>query len=226
MTRVLSIGVLTILALSVLVFGAKPRSVTHGQAPNPASIQLPSLPDPAPVQLIGPQTAFFVFDVQTSSCPSVPGCATGVPAIASALASARGAGAHIFYTQGQGSTIVPELAPQPGDTIICCPGADKFHGSDLENMLSQMGITTAVETGFSTDHTVLYTGFELNDRGYTVVVPEDAAWARTDFQQYYALFGLLNEPSYGNLDNTPLKPKAVTLSRTDLISYTSAGAAN
>jgi len=97
--------------------------------------------------------------------------------------------------------------------------ADKFFGTDLDSILKQHGITTVVVTGTSSNGAVLYTSFSAAERGYTVVVAEDGISADTDFATQFTEWQLLNGPGTTNLQNTPLQPKAVTLSRTDLITY-------
>ena len=59
------------------------------------------------------------------------------------------------------------------------------------------------------------TSFAANQRGYTVAVAEDGISADTDFQVFYARYHLLLQ----NLDNTPLRSRAVTLTRTDLVTF-------
>ena len=55
-------------------------------------------------------------------------------------------------------------------------------------------------------------------RGYTVVVPVDTTAASTDYEQVIGFYNILNQNS-SNLTNQPLKPKASTLSRTDMITF-------
>jgi hypothetical protein len=50
------------------------------------------------------------------------------------------------------------------------------------------------------------------------VVPVDASLAATDYETTIGLYNILNQNS-SNLENQPLKPKASTLSRTDLIKF-------
>ena len=52
--------------------------------------------------------------------------------------------------------------------------------------------------------------------GYTVVVPQDASLAVTDYETAIGVFQILNQLS-ANATNEPLKAKASTLSRTDMI---------
>lgn len=54
-------------------------------------------------------------------------------------------------------------------------------------------------------------------RGYTVVVPTDAGLAATDYE-VIGQFQILNQ-NRANAANEPLKAKASTLSRTDMITF-------
>jgi nicotinamidase-related amidase len=68
---------------------------------------------------------------------------------------------------------------------------------------------------------VLYTSFAACALGLTVVVPEDAISSRTAIATQTARWQLLNQPGFMNERNTALRPQAVTLSQTDLISFAS-----
>jgi hypothetical protein len=55
-------------------------------------------------------------------------------------------------------------------------------------------------------------------RGYTVVVPVDTSLDQTDFEIAVGRHQILNQTS-SNALNEPLKARASTLSRTDLIAF-------
>ena len=57
--------------------------------------------------------------------------------------------------------------------FIATPGG-KLYNSDLDSILKQSGITTLVLSGASWNIGVLYTAGAAAQRGYTVVVAEDA----------------------------------------------------
>jgi hypothetical protein len=65
---------------------------------------------------------------------------------------------------------------------------------------------------------VTYTSVGATVRGYTVVVPVDTTAAATDYEQAIGFYQIINQ-SNGNMTNEPLKPKAPTLSRTDMITF-------
>jgi hypothetical protein len=55
-------------------------------------------------------------------------------------------------------------------------------------------------------------------RDFTVVVPVDATVAASDYETTIGFYNILNSGN-ANLANEPLKAKASTLSRTDMITF-------
>ena len=72
-----------------------------------------------------------------------------------------------------GHDIIDELAPFPGELVIDKPGKGSFYGTDLQDVLTEAGITTLVVTGVTTEVCVHTTVREANDRGYEVLVLAD-----------------------------------------------------
>ena len=85
-------------------------------------------------------------------------------------------------------------------------------------MLKSKGIKTAVIVGVSANGAVLYTAFEANLRGYTVVVAADGISA-DPFPLFLTQYQVLNQPGFPNPNNTPLAENRVTLNRSDLITF-------
>lgn len=71
---------------------------------------------------------------------------------------------------------VPEPAsPRPGDFISArATGLTAFYGTDLDATLRLQGVSTLVVCGVSTDVALPGLALEAVNRGYTVVIPEDA----------------------------------------------------
>jgi nicotinamidase-related amidase len=201
--------------LAALVPGAM------GPAPPAAVAQgLPTIPAPVAVTLDPATTAYLVLDVNTAVCAPRPGCVATVPAVAAFLDRARQANVFVVYsnTTAPGATILPEVAPRPDDPMVTT-SADKFFNTQLDDILRNRGIRTAVIVGTAANGAVLYTSFGASTRGYTVVVAEDGVSAPDDFAVLLTRYQVLNQPGFGNPGNEPLRERAVTLSRTDLIAF-------
>ena len=185
------------------------------------TLQMPSPPDPVPVVLNPATTALLIFDIVDPICTRQPNC-TGkmVPAIASLLARARNAGVTVaFGTRAPTmSKWLPEVLPAPGDIKIESQAQDRFYNTDLDKTLKAKGITTLILAGWKVSGSVTYTSVGATLRGYTVVVPVDASLDATDYEVAIGLFQILHQHS-ANAANEPLKDRASTLSRTDLITF-------
>jgi len=113
---------------------------------------------------------------------------------------------------------LPEVAPAPGDTTIVSNAQDRFYNTDLDKTLKAKGVTTLILTGWKVSGSIVYTSVGATLRDYTNVVPVDATSAATDYETAIGLFQILNQ-NRANATNAPLKPKASTLSRTDMITF-------
>ncbi|MBV9328902.1 MAG: cysteine hydrolase [Chloroflexi bacterium] len=187
----------------------------------PSEPPLPLLPDLVPVAVDANTTAFLVLDINSSVCQPRPVCTVTVPAIARLLDKARAAGAFVGFSTTGTADVLPEIAPRPGEPVFSAR-ADKFYNSDLDQTLQQHGIQTLVLVGSAANGAVLYTSFGASERGYTVVVATDGISSAADFDTFLAEYQLLDEPGFANLANDPLHANAVTLSRGDLITFSTA----
>ena len=185
------------------------------------TLQMPASPDPVPVALDPAMTALLIFDIVDPICTRQPNCKTRmVPAIVSLLARARKAGVTVAYgTRAPTmSKWLPEVLPAPGDIKIESQAQDRFYNTDLDKLLKARGITTLILTGWKVSGSVTYTSVGATLRGYTVVVPIDASLDASDYEIAIGRFQILHQNS-ANAENEPLKERASTLSRTDLISF-------
>jgi nicotinamidase-related amidase len=188
---------------------------------SPLTLQMPSPPDPVPVALDPATTALLIFDVIEHICARQPETRKQmVPAIAALLARARKAGVAVAYgtRAANMSTWLPEVAPAPGDIRIENHAQDRFYNTDLDKALKAKGIATLILTGWKVSGSVTYTSVGATLRGYTVVVPVDTTLDATDYEIVIGKYQILNQNS-SNAANEPLKIKASTLSRTDLITF-------
>jgi nicotinamidase-related amidase len=201
--------------------GAGVASASPGAGKPMVTLQMPALPDPVPVVLSPATTAMLVLDYVDPICTSQPKCrGEMLPAAAALMGRARKAGVVVAYgTRDRTmSKWLPEVAPQPGDIKIINTEQDRFYESDLDKALKAKGITTLIMAGWKVSGSVAYTSVGATVHGYTVVVPMDATAASTDYETTIGFFQILNQGN-SNLTNTPLKPHAPTLSRTDMISF-------
>ena len=190
-------------------------------AKSPLTLQVPSPPEPVPVVLDPATTALLIFDIVDPICTRQPNC-TGkmVPAISALLTRARKAGVTIAYgTRAHTmSNWLPEVLPAPGDIMIESQAQDRFYKTDLDQTLKGKGVTTLILAGWKVSGSVTYTSVGATLRGYTVVVPVDASLDASDFEIAVGQYQILHQHS-ANAENEPLKSKASTLSRTDLITF-------
>lgn len=84
-----------------------------------------------------------------------------------------GAFGRILIRGEYGHDIVDELAPIDGEIVIDKPGKGAFYGTDLQDVLTNHGITQLIVTGVTTEVCVHTTTREANDRGYECLVVSD-----------------------------------------------------
>jgi nicotinamidase-related amidase len=70
--------------------------------------------------------------------------------------------------------IVDELAPMPGELVLDKNASSPFNGTGIDQLLRNLGVETLVLVGVATDMCVETTGRDAADRGYNVIVAEDA----------------------------------------------------
>jgi Isochorismatase family len=209
-------ALLAALAAALLVL---PVGAHNASAGTQSDVGVPAIPDPVAVSLDPTTTAFLALDFLQSNCQPRPPCVASLPAVGFGLEQARATNAMVVYSDtGPTQTILDAVAPNPGDPKVSS-SADKFFNTDLDNILKNAGISTVVITGTSSNGAVLYTAYGAVERGYTVVIAVDGISASNDFANQFTEWQLLNLPGPSNPQNMSLQPKAVTLSRTDLITY-------
>jgi len=113
---------------------------------------------------------------------------------------------------------LPEVAPAQGDPIVVGLAQDRLFGTSLDEVLRKRGITTLLLVGWRENGSVLYTAVGGTIRNYTVVVTDDGTSAAQDYDVAVGRYQLLTQLN-ANPNNEPLRKAAVTLSRTDLITF-------
>jgi len=181
------------------------------------TIDVPDIPAPVAVSLDPATTALLVFDMSDVLCATVPDCRRTVPIVRSLVDRACAAGAPVVFSLGRAPQVVlADLDPRPDEPVVRS-GADKFFRTDLEQHLR--GRSFALMAGTSSNGSIVYTALACCARGITVVVAEDAISSKRQMAHWVARWQLLNQPGYPNETNAPLAPNAVTLSRTDLVTF-------
>jgi nicotinamidase-related amidase len=185
------------------------------------TLQMPALPDPVRVALKPSTTALLVLDYVEPICSSQPRCKSQMlPAMTPFMERVRKAGLVVAYgtREPNMSKWLPEVAPVPGDIKIMNVAQDRFYNTDLDKALKAKGVTTIIMVGWKVSGSVTYTSVGATLRDYTVVIPMDTTTAATDYETTIGFYQILNQGN-GNLTNVPLKPKAPTLTRTDMITF-------
>ena len=73
-----------------------------------------------------------------------------------------------------GAAIIPELAPEAGESVVDKPGKGAFYATKLDILLKVRGIEQLVFAGVTTEVCVQTTMREANDRGYECLLATDA----------------------------------------------------
>jgi len=180
------------------------------------SARLPPPPQLKPAKVDAGETAVLVMDFTTQTCSAQrrPRCAASLGKLAKLVNEARAKGALVIYSiAGTGATpasIVPELSPAPGETVLPALGPDKFIGSDLEPSLKAKGIKTLIALGTQAQTSVLHTAGAAALRGFAVVVPVDGMSSDDIFPELYTAWHLSTASRIAD---------KVTLTRTDMVSF-------
>ena len=185
------------------------------------SLQMPATPEPARVTLDPKTTALIVLDYVEDICNNQVSCKTKMlPAMTPFMAKVRQAGLTVAYgTRAQNQTKwLKEVAPAAGDIRITNTAQDRFYNTDLDKDLKAKGIKTLIMVGWKISGSVQFTSVGAMAHDYTVVIPVDTTSAGSDYETTIGFYNVLNSGN-ANLANQPLKPNAVTLTRTDLITF-------
>ena len=218
----LSRAVLITSSLALAHFCGATQAQPAAQGGKPMqTLQMPATPDPARVTLDPKTTALIVLDYVEDICAKQPTC-TGqmLPAVIPFLERVRKAGIVVAYGTREPNMThwLKEVAPTSGDIKIASTAQDRFYNTDLDQTLKAKGIKTLILVGWKISGSVTYTSVGAMARGYTVVVPMDTTSAGSSYETTIGFYNVLNSGT-ANLANEPLKAKAVTLSRTDLITF-------
>jgi biuret amidohydrolase len=79
--------------------------------------------------------------------------------------------------------IIDELKPEAGDLVVDKNASSPFNATGIDQLLRNLGIDTLVLTGTATEMCVESTARDAADRGYNIIVAEDATG--TYFQSHH-----------------------------------------
>jgi nicotinamidase-related amidase len=208
-----------------VAFASGAAELTAQAAPAPGgkmmTLQMPATPAPARVTLNPRTTALIVLDYVEDICNNQPSCKSKMlPAMTPFMERVRKAGMTVAYgTREQNQAHwLKEVAPTQADIRITNTAQDRFYNTSLDQQLKAKGITTLIMVGWKISGSVTYTSVGAMARDYTVVIPVDTTSAGSDYETTIGFYNVQNSGN-ANLPNEPLKKGAVTLSRTDLITF-------
>jgi nicotinamidase-related amidase len=162
------------------------------------TVKAPPPPKLEPVTVEPKETALLILDVQYQNCNPErrPRCVVSIPKIQGLLSEARKKGMHVIYSLTRNASkadIREEVSPQAGEPIVKS-GVDKFHGTQLEEILRANEVQTVILVGTSAHGAVLHTATGAAMRGFRVIVPVDGMSAGDSYAEQYTSWHLVNGP--------------------------------
>ena len=162
------------------------------------TVKAPPPPELKPVTIEPRETALLILDIQHQNCNPErrPRCVASIPKIQRLLTEVRNRGMPVLYSLTRNAStadIREEVSPHPGDPIVKS-GVDKFHGTELEEILRAKGIQTMILVGTSAHGAVLHTATGAAMRGFRVIVPVDGMSAGDAYAEQYTSWHLVNGP--------------------------------
>ena len=196
-------------------------AITFGLAAGPAlaadiiaewdQAKAPKAPTLKQVNASAKDTALLVMDLQTNSCNMErrPRCVATIPKVKALLERARAKGMPVIYTftsAGSFENFLKEVTTVGNEPSVKS-SVDKFHKTDLENILKSKGAKNVILVGTAAEGAVLGTATGAAMRGFKVIVPVDGMSSDAYAEQYTAIY----------LTKSPGTAKATTLTRSDMI---------
>lgn len=90
----------------------------------------------------------------------------------------KGRAGSLFDREGPGGAILPEVAPQPGETVVEKGLPNAFAGTALQDLLAAGGRKELILAGFQTHMCISSTARAALDLGYRVTIAADACATR------------------------------------------------
>jgi len=130
-----------------------------------------------------PNTALLIVDAQNGVVHGAPRRDEVVANVSSLVQKARAADAPVVWVQhnsdeletgGEEWRIVPELAPEEAEPLVQKRYGDSFEATDLESVLSGLGVGRLVVVGAQSDACIRSTLHGAFVRGYDTTLVSDA----------------------------------------------------
>ena len=181
-------------------------------------VEAPAPPELREVAADPQETALLVLDMQNRNCNRErrPRCVASIPRVRRLLDAARAAGAPVIYSLtggGAATDIREELALRAGEPVVKS-SVDKFHQTELEELLRTRGVRAVILVGTSAHGAVLHTATGAALRGFDVIVPVDGMSAGDAYAEQYTCWHLANAPG---------TRRRTTMTRCSMISFTGEG---
>ena len=177
-------------------------------------VRAPNAPELTNVQLKLKGTALLVLDIQNNNCNQErrPRCVQKLHHIQTLVDKARNSGMLVIYSLTSAASkndIRREIFPTKDETIIKA-SVDKFHNTELEQILIDNGIKTVIIVGTSANGAVLHTATSAATRGLEIIVPVDAISSTYPYEEQYSVWHLMNAPG---------TRRKVILTKSDMVKF-------
>lgn len=103
--------------------------------------------------------------------------------------------------RGIGRDLIESFIPEKDDFFILKPKHSGFHGTQLDILLTHLGIENLILTGVAADLCVLFTAFDAHMREYNLWVPDDCTASET-VQAYEAALHIMSHSISAKTDST------------------------
>ena len=102
----------------------------------------------------------------------------------------EGANAPTMWPKGDFEyEVISELEPKSGELVIDKNSSSPFNSTGIDQLLKNLGVNSLIVTGMATDMCVETTSRDAADRGFNVIIVEDAVATFVEEHHFAALSG-------------------------------------
>jgi nicotinamidase-related amidase len=161
-------------------------------------VKVPTAPKLEEVKLKLRESALLVLDIQNQNCNEDrrPRCVRTLHKIQMLIEKARKSGMLVIFSLTSAASkadIRREVLPTREETIVKA-GVDKFHNTELEDILQGNAVKTVIIVGTSASGAVLNTATGAATRQLNIIVPVDGISATYPYEEQYTVWHLMNSP--------------------------------